>query len=107
MILPIALAYFRPCSPSKMTPECLMMLTGCPRDSNIYPSTERWDERRDKVYSSSANMGVAVVADDVGVRLGCDNKEVLGDAVVACMMVGSTRCHEGGHDEPCLQMPGV
>jgi hypothetical protein len=84
------------------------MLTGCPRDNSIYPSTERWDERRVKVCSSSAGIGAVVaVADDVGARLGRDNKEVFGDAVVACMVVESTRCHEGGHDKPCLQMRGV
>ena len=99
MILPIALAYLHPCSPSKMTPEFLMMLTGCPRDSSMYPSTERCDDRSAKVCASSA--GIAVAADDVSATLGCDNKDMLA-VVAACVMINSTRCHEFLHDEPYL-----
>ena len=30
-----------------------MMLTGCPRDTSMYPNTERWEERSESVDSSS------------------------------------------------------
>jgi hypothetical protein len=33
-----------------------MMLTGCPRDTSMYPNTERWDESVDSVASSSGAM---------------------------------------------------
>ena len=49
-----------------MTPECLMMLTGCPRDNSMYPRTDRCDDRSANLGSSSADMGmVAVIVDDV------------------------------------------
>ena len=85
MILPIAPAYFRPCSPSNMTPECLMILIGCPRDRSMYPRTDRCDERRTRVCSSSAS--VAVAAEDVGATWGGD---VFVDiAVAACVVLPS------------------
>jgi len=102
MILPITLAYFLPCSPSKMTPELLMILTGCPRDRSIYPSTERCDERRAKVCSSSAGIGTVVaVADTVGATLECGNKNVFAEVEAACIMTKSISSQEpGGNDKP-------
>jgi len=89
-----------------MTPECLIMLTGCPRDKSMYPSTERCDERRAKVCSSSTSIGIVVVtADNAGGTLDCDNKDVLAEVVVACVAIYSTRCRDfGDEDVPFVQM---
>jgi hypothetical protein len=38
-----------------------MMLNGVPRERRRYPSTERWPVKSDRVCSSSAGMGAAVV----------------------------------------------
>lgn len=62
-IFPIAVAYFRPCSPSNTTPECLMMLAGWPRDIRRYPRTDRLPDRRECVCSSSGGGGVALDVD--------------------------------------------
>ena len=67
-----------------MTPECLMMLTGCPRDKSMYPSTERCDERRAKVCSSSAGIGTVAVADTADVTLEWDDKDMFAEVVAAC-----------------------
>ena len=67
-----------------MTPECLMMLTGCPRDKSMYPSTERCDERRAKVCSSSAGIGTVAVADTADATLEWGSKDVLAEVVAAC-----------------------
>lgn len=42
-----------------------MILTGCPRDTSMYPSTERCEERRDSVDSSSG----AIPDDETGALL--------------------------------------
>lgn len=52
-IFSTALAYFFPCSPSKTTPDDLIMLNGAVLDSVIYPRTVRCEDSCAKTCSSS------------------------------------------------------
>lgn len=56
----IALAYFLPFSPSNITPECLIIVTGWPRDSSMYSSTDRCDVNETSVCSSSGDAATLV-----------------------------------------------
>ena len=64
-ILATTPAYRFPCSPSKMTPECRMRLTGCDRERSMYPMTDRFEESMESVCSNSGGMADSEL--DVGV----------------------------------------
>jgi hypothetical protein len=75
-ILLTACAYFLPCSPSKTTPECLMMETGCPRDSSMYPRTERCDVKEARICSISGDGGTVEVDAAEDFASGAENIDI-------------------------------
>lgn len=84
-ILPITLAYFFPCSPSKTTPEWRMILTWSPRESRRYPRTERCEDNRARVCSSSGGILVVDVCVLVPVMFVFVGTAIPG---ATCMQVG-------------------